>query len=80
MLLQGTLKDAASPYGQVLDVNHITEASSFPLELFTTTIHEKNYIAAKCAAADKTWRLQVKWTYNNGSSKTVKRTQPCTVG
>ena len=38
ILLTGVLKEASSPYGQVLDVNHITQSASFPLEIFKTTI------------------------------------------
>src|SRR5215212_8683399 len=34
VLLTGVLRDATSPYGKVLDVNHITQAASFPLEVF----------------------------------------------
>ena len=38
MLLNGVLKNATAPYGKVLDVNHITQSASFPLEEFKTTI------------------------------------------
>ena len=80
VLLTGVLKDASAPYGKVLDVNHITQAAAFPLEIFRTTIHKGNYLTARCNAADKTWRMQTTWTYNSGGKVTVKRTQPCTVG
>lgn len=80
ILLTGVLKDAQSPYGQVLDVNHITQSASFPLEIFKTTIKKGNYISARCKAANKTWNMKVIWTYNNNAKRTVKRTQPCQVG
>jgi hypothetical protein len=79
ILLTGELKPATAPYGKVLDVQHITQAATFPLQVFKTTIKKGNYISARCAAADKTWRMQTTWTYNNGVKKTVKKTQPCTV-
>ncbi len=80
VLLNGVLKNASSPYGKVLDVNHITQAASFPLEVFKTTIKKGNYISARCAAADKTWRMKTKWTYNNNKSFTQARTQRCAIG
>ena len=80
ILLTGVLKGAQSPYGKVLDVNHITQSASFPLEVFKTTIKKGNYISARCAASNKTWNMKVAWTYNNGAKRTVKRTQPCQVG
>jgi hypothetical protein len=80
ILLVGELKPATGPYGKVLDVNHITNAAAFPLTIFKTTIKKGNYISARCNAADKTWRMQTTWTYNNNVKKTVKRTQPCVVG
>jgi hypothetical protein len=80
VLLTGVLKNATSPYGKVLDVDNITQKAAFPLTIFKTTIKKGNYISARCAAADKTWRMQTTWTYNNNVKKTVKRTQPCTVG
>ena len=80
ILLTGVLKDASSPYGKVLDVNHITQSASFPLEIFKTTIKKGNYISARCKAANKTWNMKVTWTYNNGAKRVVSRTQPCKVG
>lgn len=80
VLLNGVLKNASSPYGKVLDVNHITQAASFPLEVFKTTIKKGNYISARCAAANKTWNMKTTWTYNNNKSFTSAKTQPCTVG
>jgi hypothetical protein len=80
ILLTGVLKNATSPYGKVLDVNHITQAAAFPLEVFKTTIKKGKYISARCAAADHLWRMKTTWTYNNGTKATVKRTQQCTVG
>ena len=80
VLLTGVLKDASSPYGKVLDVNHITQSASFPLEIFKTTIKKGNYISARCKAANKTWNMKVAWTYNNGAKRVVSKTQPCTVG
>jgi hypothetical protein len=80
VLLTGVLKDASSPYGKVLDVNHITQSASFPLEIFKTKIKKGNYISARCKAANKTWNMKVIWTYNNDAKRIVKRTQPCQVG
>ena len=67
------LKDASSPYGKVLDVNHITQSASFPLEIFKTTIKKGNYISARCKAANKTWNMKVAWTYNNDTKRVVKQ-------
>jgi|RhiMetdeSRZDD1v2_1073273.scaffolds.fasta_scaffold1328019_1 hypothetical protein len=80
VLLTGVLKDASAPYGKVLDVNHITQSASFPLEVFNTVIKKGNYISARCKAANKTWNMKVIWTYNNNAKRIVKRTQPCQVG
>ncbi len=80
ILLTGVLKGASSPYGKVLDVNHITQSAAFPLEVFKTKIKKGHYFSARCKAANKTWNMKVVWTYNNGAKRTVKRTQPCKVG
>ena len=80
VLLKGVLKPATAPYGQVLDVNHITQSAAFPLEIFKTTIHKGNYISARCNAANKLWNLKTTWTYNDNTKKTVTKTQPCTIG
>jgi hypothetical protein len=80
ILLTGVLKNGQSPYGKILDVDHITNAAAFPLEVFKTTIKKGNYISARCKAANKTWNTKVVWTYNNNAKRTVKRTQACKVG
>jgi len=80
ILLKGELKPATAPYGKVLDVQHITQAATFPLEVFKTTIRKGNYVSARCAAADKTWRMKTTWTYNNGKKFTAAKTQKCLVG
>jgi hypothetical protein len=80
ILLTGVLKDANAPYSKVLDVNHITQSASFPLEIFKTTIKKGKYISARCKASNKTWNMKVAWTYNNGAKRVVTRTQPCQVG
>ncbi len=80
MLLNGVFKPASGLYGKVLDVNHITQAAAFPLEVFKTTVKKGNYASARCAAADHLWHMKVTWTYNNDTKKTVSRTQRCTVG
>ncbi len=80
VLLTGVLKPASGLYGKVLDVNHITQSASFPLEVFKTTIKKGNYISARCAATDKTWHMKTTWTYNNGTKSTTSKTQKCTVG
>jgi hypothetical protein len=80
VLLKGTLRDATAPYGQVLDVNHITQSAAFPLEIFKTTIKKGNYVSARCAASDHLWHMKVTWTYNDNTKKTVNKTQSCTVG
>jgi hypothetical protein len=80
ILLTGELKPATSPYGKVLDVQHITQAATFPLTIFKTTIKKGNYISARCAAADHTWHMKTTWTYNNGKTFTQAKTQKCTVG
>jgi len=80
VLLNGVFKPASGQYGMVLDVNHITQAAAFPLEVFKTTVKKGNYASARCAAADHLWHVKVTWTYNNNTKNTVSRTQRCTVG
>jgi len=80
ILLTGVLKDASGKYGKVLDVNHITQAATFPLEVFKTKIKKGNYIAARCKAKDKTWHMKTTWTYNNRTKHTTQQSQKCTVG
>lgn len=79
VLLQGILKPASGLYGKVLDVNHITQASPFPLKVYTTTIKKGKYISARCHETNKTWDMQTKWTYKSGKSTTIHKTQGCTV-
>ena len=80
VLLTGVLKPVSSPlYGHVLDVNNITQASPFPLTVYTTTIKKGNYVSARCHATNKTWDMQIKWTYKSGKSTTLHKTQGCTV-
>jgi hypothetical protein len=83
VLLNGVLRNATAPYGKVLDVNKITQAASFPLVEFKTTIGKatSTYMQAKCPTTP--WHMKVTWTYNAGSGtapppKTVSKTQPCT--
>jgi len=80
VLLNGVFKPASGLYGKVLDVNHITQAAAFPLEVFKTTVKKGNYASARCAAADHLWHMKVTWTYNDNTKKTVSKTQRCTVG
>jgi hypothetical protein len=79
VLLNGVLKPASGKFSKVLDVNKITQASPFPLTVYTTTIKKGNFVSARCAAADKTWRMQIKWTYKSGKSTTINKTQKCQV-
>jgi hypothetical protein len=78
VLLNGVLRNAPAPYGKVLDVNKITQSASFPLEEFKTTIGKSTstYIQAKCQPSP--WHMKTTWTYNNNTTKTVSKTQPCT--
>jgi hypothetical protein len=57
-------------------VDHITQAASFPLTEFKTTIQHGNYASAKCPTSP--WHMKVVWTYNNNTKNTVSKTQPCT--
>jgi len=79
ILLTGVLKDASGKYGKVLDVNHITQAATFPLEVFKTKIKKGNYISARCKASNKKWHMQTTWTYNNGAKHTEQQSQKCRV-
>jgi len=79
VLLTGVLKPATGKYGKVLDVNRITQASPFPLTVYTTTIKKGNYVSARCNAADKTWHMQITWTYKSGQKNTIHKTQKCAV-
>jgi hypothetical protein len=76
VLLNGVLKNATAPYGKVLDVDHITQAASFPLEEFKTTVHKGSFIQAKCPTSP--WHMKTTWTYNNNTTKTISKTQACT--
>jgi hypothetical protein len=80
VLLTGVYKNASGLYGKVLDVNNITKAAAFPLTSYKTTVKHGNYASARCAAANHLWHVKVVWTYNNGQSSSVSRTQKCTVG
>src|SRR5215216_6132782 len=80
ILLSGEYKPATGLYGKVLDVNHITNAAAFPLKSYKTTVKRGNYASARCAAADHLWHMKVVWTYNNGKTSSVSKTQRCTVG
>jgi len=80
ILLTGVLKPATGLYGKVLDVQHITQAATFPLTIFKTTIGKGNYISTRCAATNKTWNMKTTWTYNNGKTFSQAKTQKCTVG
>ena len=73
ILLTGVLKPASGLYGKVLDVDHITQAATFPLTIFKTTIKKGNYISARCAATNKTWNMKTTWTYNNNASRSAWR-------
>jgi hypothetical protein len=80
VLLTGVYRSATGLYGKVLDVNNITQASPFPLTRYVTTVKHGNYASARCHAADKTWHVQITWTYKSGKKTTVSKTQKCQVG
>lgn len=80
ILLSGVYRPTTGQYSKILDVNHITQAASFPLTSYKTTVKKGNYASARCAAADHLWHMKVVWTYNNGKSSSVSKTQKCTVG
>lgn len=80
VLLSGVYRPTTGQYSKILDVNHITQAASFPLESYKTTVKKGNYASARCGAADHLWHMKVVWTYNNGKSSSVSKTQKCTVG
>jgi len=79
VLLKGVVKDASGKYGKVLDVDRITQASPFPLTIFKTKIDKDKYFSARCKAANKTWNMQVTWTYKSGAKNTKQQTQKCKV-
>jgi hypothetical protein len=79
VLLKGVLKDASGKYGTVLDVNNITQSSPFPLTIFSTKIDKGKYFAARCKAKNKTWNMQVTWTYKSGKKNTKQLTEKCKV-
>ena len=80
VLLNGVYKPTTGTYSKILDVNHITQAASFPLTSYKTTVKKGNYASARCGAADHLWHMKVVWTYNNGKSSSASKTQKCTVG
>src|SRR5215211_1520943 len=71
--------NATGKYGKVLDVDHITQAAQFPLELFDTKIKKDKYFSARCKAKSKKWKSKTKWTYNDGTTHTDSGTQKCKV-
>jgi hypothetical protein len=79
VLLNGVLKGASGKYGKVLDVNKISQASPFPLTVYTTTIKKGKFFSARCKAKNKKWHMKVKWTYKSGQNSTVHKTQKCKV-
>jgi hypothetical protein len=79
VLLKGVLKPASGKYGKVLDVNNITKAAAFPLEIYNTTIKHGKYMTARCKSKSKKWHVQTTWTYNDNTKRTVKQTQKCKV-
>jgi hypothetical protein len=79
VLLNGVLKNATGLYGKVLDVNKITQASPFPLTVYTTTIRKGNFFSARCRALNKTWHMKITWTYKSGQKNTIHKTQRCQV-
>jgi len=79
VLLTGVLKNASGKYGKVLDVNHITDAAAFPLEIYKTTIKHGKYMTARCKSKSHKWHMQTKWTYNDNTKSTVHKTQKCKV-
>jgi hypothetical protein len=80
VLLLGVFKPASGKYGKVLDVAGITQKSPFPLTRYTTTVKKGKYASARCHAVDKTWHVQITWTYKSGAKNTVHKTQKCQVG
>src|SRR5215208_1537767 len=80
ILLSGEYKPTSGQYRTILDVDHITNAAAFPLKSYKTTVKRGNYASAMCAAADHLWHMKVVWTYNNGKTSSVSKTQRCTVG
>jgi len=80
ILLSGVYKPTTGQYSKILDVQHITQAATFPLVSYKTTVKKGNYASARCAAADHLWHMKVVWTYNNGKTSSVSKTQQCTVG
>ncbi len=80
ILLTGVYKPTTGQYSKILDVQHITQASAFPLTSYKTTVKKGNYASARCGAADHIWHMKVVWTYNNGQTATDSQTQKCTVG
>jgi hypothetical protein len=84
VLLTGVYKKAHGKYGQVLDVDNITDAAAFPLTVYKTKVKKGNYASARCRAKNHKWHMKVVWTYNKvggqgGSQATVHRTQKCKV-
>jgi hypothetical protein len=80
ILLTGVYKPTTGTYSKILDVQHITQAATFPLTIYKTTVKHGNYASARCAAADHLWHMKIVWTYNNGKTSNVSHTQQCTVG
>jgi len=79
ILLTGIYKPKTGRYGNVLDVDHITQAAQFPLEIYKTKVKKGNYASARCAAKSKKWHMKVVWTYNDGTKTSVHKTQKCKV-
>jgi len=75
VLLKGVLKDASGAYGKVLDVNHITQSASFPLEVFNTKIKKGKYVQGRCKS--KTIHYEGTFTFSDAPAASATDQQKC---
>jgi len=86
VLLEGIIKSNPSSLGadfaggRMVDFNHITQASPFPLTDFQVTVKRGNFISARCHDADHRLNIKAKFIYTDGQSDSVGSSQTCTVG
>ncbi len=64
--------------GKVLDIDHITSASAFPLTDLRVSLQHGSYVRARCRDSDHRLHLRARFTYNDGGTQTLVASKACT--
>ena len=85
VLLQGILRrgETRPDYRVQLDLNHISQATAFPITDLDLKLQRGRYISARCGTEDRlrAWQLRTRLRYVNPTSfQKVDSTQRCSVG